>query len=269
MPRARVSVAVAVLAAGVSLNAQPPPRFEAASVKQNRSGDENGERNLGGGGRLTFTNITLVQIIAAAFEVERHQIVDAPGWTADTRYDIVATAGQPLPLAQLNAMLRTLLEERFNLKTRIDERLTPGYALMFARSDRRPGPALKTAAADCGPSGRGSGPGPARGCSAWLGPGSITFAGQPLEQLTRALGMMLQQPVVDRTGLAGGYDVELTFSPDNLPGIPAGPLGPPPADPERPSLFAALQDQLGLKLDAQRVPVKTVVITSVTPAAGN
>jgi uncharacterized protein (TIGR03435 family) len=258
----------AVLTATIGLGAQPSPRFEAASVKQNRSGSENG-RNLGGGGRLTFTNMTLTQIIAAAFDVERHQIIDAPGWADGTRYDIVGVAGQPLPLAQLSAMLRTLLEERFDLKTRIDERPTSGYALVFARSDRRLGPAVKAAAGDCGPTGRGSGPGPVRGCSAWLGPGTITFAGQPLEQLARALGMMLQQPIVDRTGLAGGYDLELTFSAENLPGFPAGPLGPPPGDAERPSLFAALQDQLGLKLDSQRVPVKIVVITNVAPATEN
>ena len=264
MPSALLSLGVVtVLVAGVGLGAQAAPRFEAASVKLNRSGSENGERNLGGGGRLVFTNFTLVQIIAAAFEVERHQVIDAPRWTTDTRYDIVATAGQALPLTQLNAMLRTLLAERFRLAIRSDEQLTPGYALVLARGDRRLGPALKAATANCGPTGRGSGAGPAPGCSAWLGPGTITFAGQPLAQLTRALGMMLQQPVVDSTGLTGGYDVELTFSPENLPGIPAGPPGTAPADPDRPSLFAALQDQLGLKLETQRVPVKTVIVTGV------
>jgi uncharacterized protein (TIGR03435 family) len=78
--------------------------------------------------------------------------------------------------------------------------------------------------------------------------------------------MMLQQPVVDRTGLEGGYDIDLKFSTENLPGIPAGPPGGPgPAgDPNTPTIFAALQEQLGLRLESQRAPITVVIVDSVS-----
>jgi len=244
-------------------------RFEAASVKRNTSLDDNGARNLGGGGRMTFVNISLERIIAAAYEIEEYQLLNTPAWAKADRFDITATANSAT-LPQLNAMLRTLLAERFMLVVHAEERSLPSYVLSKARADGRLGPMLKPSTADCGPTGRGSGNGPAPGCTALLGPGSIGFAGQPISQLARALGMMLRQPVVDRTGLTGGYDFGLKFSPEGLPGIPTGPPGStgPPSDPNSPTLFAALQEQLGLKLDAQRAPVKVVVVDSVsTPSA--
>jgi bla regulator protein blaR1 len=78
--------------------------------------------------------------------------------------------------------------------------------------------------------------------------------------------MMLRQPVIDRTGLAGGYDFELKFSPEGLPGIPTGPPGSPgpPIDANSPTLFAALEEQLGLRLASLRAPAKVVVVDSVS-----
>jgi uncharacterized protein (TIGR03435 family) len=241
-------------------------RFEAASIKRNTSFDENSARNLGGGGRMTFVNVSLDRIIAAAYEIEEYQLLNTPGWAKSDRFDITATAGATMPLPQLNAMLRTLLAERFRLIVHAEERSLPSYVLSKARADDRLGAALKPSAAECGPTGRGSGTGPTPGCSAWLGPGTIGFAGQPISQLARALGMMLRQPVIDRTGLAGGYDFELKFSPEGLPGIPTGPPGSPgpPIDANSPTLFAALEEQLGLRLASLRAPAKVVVVDSVS-----
>jgi uncharacterized protein (TIGR03435 family) len=242
------------------------PRFEAASVKRNTSGSENGARNLGAGGRLVFTNMTLDHVIAAAFEIEQHQLLNAPRWTSAERFDIIATAGTAAPLPQLYAMLRTLLAERFRLTVHTEERIVPSYVLSRAREGGCLGAALKPATVNCGPTGRGSGPGPTPGCSAWIGPGIVGFAGQPIANLAGALSMMLQQPVVDRTGLEGGYDIDLKFSTENLPGIPAGPPGGPgPAgDPNTPTIFAALQEQLGLRLESQRAPITVVIVDSVS-----
>jgi uncharacterized protein (TIGR03435 family) len=262
--RAIVAAAGLVLiAAGVDAQT---PRFEAASVKRNTSGSENGARNLGAGGRLVFTNMTLDRVIAAAYEIEQHQLLSAPRWTSTERFDIIATAGTAAPLPQLYAMLRTLLAERFRLTVHTEERVVPSYVLSRARADGRLGSALKPATANCGPTGRGSGPAPSAGCSAWMGPGTVGFAGQPIANLARALGMMLQQPVVDRTGLEGGYDIDLKFSSENLPGIPTGPPGGPGAavDPNTPTIFAALQEQLGLRLEAQRAPIQVVIVDSVS-----
>jgi uncharacterized protein (TIGR03435 family) len=111
------------IAAGLSAQA---PRFDAASVKRNTSGSENGQRNLGAGGRLVFTNMTLDRVIAAAYEVEQHQLLNAPSWTSTERFDITATAGAAAALPELYAMLRTLLAERFKLNVHTDERVVPG-----------------------------------------------------------------------------------------------------------------------------------------------
>ena len=233
-----VLAAAGLVVIAVSVSAQGP-RFDAASVKRNTSGSENGQRNLGAGGRLVFTNMTLDHVIAAAYEIEQHQLINAPRWTS---------------------------AERFKLTVHMEERVVPSYVLSRSRADGRLGPALKPATADCGPAGRGSGAGLPAGCSAWIGPGTVGFAGQPIANLARALGMMLQQPVVDRTGLEGGYDIDLKFSIENLPGLPTGPPGGPrPAvDLNTPTIFAALQEQLGLKLESQRAPIKVVIVDSVS-----
>jgi uncharacterized protein (TIGR03435 family) len=262
----RVLLAFAPLIFAVSLLGQSSrpaaPVFEAASVKRNTSGSENSERNLGAGGRMVFTNFRLPSLVAAAYEVEEFQVTGGPSWMATERFDIVAIAGTPAPLPQLNQMLRTLLTDRFGLQVHTEERERQSYVLLRAREDGQLGAGLKRAVADCGPTGRGTGSGLAAGCSAWLGPGTMNVTGQPMSQLARALGMMLGQTVVDQTGLTGGYDFELKFSIDGLPGTPSGPPGTPgPAsDPNAPTVFAALREQLGLRLDARRTMVPFVVI---------
>ena len=94
------------------------------------------------------------------------------------------------------------------------------------------------------------------------GPGQIMAGGFPLSQLASSLSQMVQRVVIDRTGLTGNFDLELTYTPDQMPQFtpPPGAPGPPPIDPNGPSIFTALQEQLGLKLDSQRGPVNVYVI---------
>lgn len=218
-----------------------------------------------------FENVTLRGVIAAAYGIESYQLMGGPPWADSDRFDIVATAGTNAPLEETNLMLRALLAERFKLMVHDEEREMPIYALVRSRADGQLGPAMKRSTADCGPTGRGRGPGPTAGCSAWLGPGSMALAGQPIAQLVRALGMFFEQPVVDQTGLEGNYDVNLSYSPEGGRGLAAPPPGTPlpPPDPDKPSLFAALQEQLGLKLESRRGPVRVVVIDSASPPTEN
>jgi uncharacterized protein (TIGR03435 family) len=259
---------LALIVLTIPLAAQAPrsvgPAFHAASVKRNTSGSPNSARNLGAGGRMVFTNFSLPSLVAAAYEVEEFQVTGGPSWMSTERFDIIATAGTPAPLPQLNVMLRALLAERFALEVHTEERERRSYVLLRARDDGQLGAGLKRATADCGPTGRGAGPGPTAGCSAWLGPGTFTVAGQPMSQLAHALGMMLRETVVDQTGLDGGYDFELKFSIDGLPGTPTGPPGTagPASDPNAPTVFAALREQLGLRLESRRTMVPFVVIDS-------
>jgi uncharacterized protein (TIGR03435 family) len=282
-------VAIAGMAGSIlSLHAQTPasqsamPAFEVASIKRNNSGEGFTTRGAQPGGRVTFVNIPLRQMIIAAYGVQPFQVIGGPSWITSDRFDVIAKAPEGVPPDQMNLMLQSLLADRFKLRTHNETRELPVYALVKARTDGKLGAALKPAAVDCGPAGRGRGgppppaaagsgapaPGPAMGCRAMIAPGRITVGGQPIAQLATLLSQQVGRPVIDKTGLTGGYDFEVSFMPEGGRGGPAGPLPPgapalPPIDPDAPSLFTALQEQLGLKLESERGPVEVVIIDTV------
>jgi uncharacterized protein (TIGR03435 family) len=291
----KMLLAVIVTAASLVVTAlHPPPieaqapSFEVASIKRNNSGDGNVSRGMQPGG-MTFVNAPLRQLIIAAYGVQPFQIIGGPAWLASDRFDVVAKADGAPPPEQMNLMLRTLLAERFKLVARMETREMPTYSLVKAREDGRLGPGLKPASVDCGPAGRGRGgpppppPGPppgggraggpvaslGGGCRVMIAPGRIISSGQPIAQLGTLLGNQLGRPVIDKTGLTGGYDFEVSYMPEaGRGGLPTPPPGAPPLpaiDPDAPSLFTALQEQLGLKLESDRGPVDVVVIDSVEP----
>jgi uncharacterized protein (TIGR03435 family) len=277
--------AVAIAQAAAPGPAAQAPAFEVASVKRNNSGDGSTTRRMQPGG-TTFINVTLRQLIIGAYGVQSFQVFDGPSWITSDRFDITAKAeGAPSP-EQMNLMLRSLLADRFKLVVRHEQRELPIYTLVKAREDGQLGPSLKPAAVDCGPSGRGRGgpppappapPGargvasaPLAGCRAMIAPGRIEIGGQPMSQLATLLANQVGRPIVDKTGLSGGYDLQLSFLPDGGRGGPLGAAPPgapplPPIDPDAPSLFTALQEQLGLKLESGRGPVDAIVIVSVEP----
>jgi uncharacterized protein (TIGR03435 family) len=261
--------------------------FEVASVKSNKSGD--GRVMIGGPpGRFNVTNMPLRGIIGFAYGLQPFQLVGGPAWINDDRFDIVAKtpantppslmlgAGSPGPMQY---MMQNLLADRFTLKVHTESREMPIYALVLARSDGKLGPKLQPASVDCAAL-RGRGPGggppapPAPGqrppCGMMMGIGSFAAGGVPLSVLATTLSQRVGRIVVDRTGLSGSYEFNLDFTPDQMP--PAGGPGPvappgapalPPVDPNGPSIYTALQEQLGLKLDSQRGPVAVTVIDSV------
>ena len=155
------------------------------------------------------------------------------GVTIDAREIVVAKLPEGASPDQMNLMLQSLLADRFKLVAHTEQRELPIYTLVKAREDGKLGSALKPAAVDCGPSGRGrggppppgpGGPGaaPAAGlpCRALMAPGRLTAAGQPVEQLARMLAPQLGRPVYDKTGLTGSYDFELVFMPEGGRGMP-------------------------------------------------
>jgi uncharacterized protein (TIGR03435 family) len=217
--------------------------------------------------------------------VQTFQVIGGPSWITSDRFDINAKAASGVPPAQMNLMLRSLLADRFKLVVRTEQRDLPIYTLVQAREDGKPGPNLKPAAVDCGAGGRGlpgprgAVPGPGApapgapgslggGCRMMIGPGRLMAAGQRIEQLARMLSTQLGRPVIDKTGLSGAYDIELSFMPEVGRGGPIGPPPPgapplPPIDPDAPTLVTAIQEQLGLRLQAGRGPVDVIVIDSV------
>src|SRR5262245_56800685 len=177
-------------------------------------------------------------------------------------------------------MLKNLLKDRFKLATHSETREMPVYNLVFARNDKRFGPAFKESSAECratlsarleatkrdGPA-QLAFPEPNSCPSAHINPGTARFTGVPMAVIATVLTQSVGRPVLDRTGLTSYYDFDLKWTPqvgggDVGPfGLPAGPgAQPPPADPDAPNLFTAVQEQLGLKLENARGPVEVIVI---------
>ena len=248
------------------------PTFEVASVKPNKSGDGRVSMLSQPGGRFTATNVTLQMLISTAYGTAQplpaFQMVGGPAWIRSDRFDIVAKAPgdtPPGPNRQSSLMLRTLLKERFGLVVHSEARELPVYVLRMARADRKPGPRLKPAAADCAAimaGGRGE---PDRlPCGIRLTPGNLAGGGSSMAQFAFAISRFVNRPVLDQTELSGNYDFDLQWTPEQMPAAaPPGPPGAPPLppiDPNGPSVFTAVQEQLGLKLESTKGPVDVLVI---------
>jgi bla regulator protein blaR1 len=257
-----------------------PMAFEAASIRPNKSGDVSQFIRRQPGGRMTVTNMPLRQLITFAFQLQQQQLVGGPSWIANDRFDIVAKMeGDPAPVAPgagpdpLMLAMRTLLTERFKLVFHKETRELDVYALTLARSDGKLGAAIKPSTTDCETlmaGRRGGGPPPPPPdpngpvvCGLRGSFGRIQMGGFLVSEFARSLQGLAGRLVLDRTGLKGPYDLELTFAQDR----PIGPLPPgvdvPPADPNAPNVFTALQEQLGLKLESTKAPIEVMVIDSV------
>ena len=244
--------------------------FEVASVKANRSGELAQRIQPSPGGRLTVTNVSLRGLVRFAYEVQDFQMDGGPSWFAVDRFDVAAKAEGEAPVSDIRRMLRTLLAERFKLRTHSEKRDQPVYAMVMARSDNKPAPGLRKSQADCVPSAAGVGVpfdpnapcwppggfGPAPGVP--ITSGRLAFRGMTMEAFARTLGPIVRRVVIDRTGLTGVYDAEFEASAE-LP--PPGSGIPNPFDPRNmPSIFSILPEQLGLKLESTRASVDILVV---------
>lgn len=288
------AIAAAALLAGVPADAQTPATapaaapagpvtFEVATIKPNKSGERNRSVRRQPGGRMTVTNMPLRDLIGFAYQVNNLTLVGAPDWTRDESFDMVAKMEGDPPMVppgqgpdQIQLALRSLLEERFKLKVHRETREMDVYALVMAKPGGAPGRGLKASTQDCSPetmralAGRGGGPtAPPSGgvmCGARMGPaGHLVVGGMPVSVLPGMLSQMTGRSVLDRTNLSGVWDFELNFAPD--PNTFQGPPGVtlPAADPALPSIFTALQEELGLKLDATKAPIEVLVVDHIEP----
>jgi bla regulator protein BlaR1 len=266
-----------------SADGQALPQFEVASIKPDKSGDRRMMMRAQPGGRFEMSHVTLKAMIRNAYQVQDFQLVGGPNWIDDDHFDVIAKAeqsgsgdpfraeksGQP---SRGQLMLRALLAERFKLAVHTDTREMPIYALVLARGDGKLGPQFQKSTTDCaaGAAGRGPGaaappaPGPAQAngpmpCGIRVAPGNMAVGGSTLTLFANSLGMFVDRIVIDRTGLTDRYDFTLTWTPDQMGQRPPG-APEPPFDPNGPSIFTAVQEQLGLKLDSQKGPVTVLVI---------
>jgi len=223
------------------------------------------------GVRMTGTPVQM--ILRAAFGVEDDRIIGASSWVKTDRFDIEAKVA-PEDAPKLDKikrdermlMLQPLLADRFGLKFHHETREMPVYALVIAKG----GPRLKESTPDAA-SGDGS---PARHSTMIHGRGKIEGQGSSMEALLHLLSPLVGRTILDKTGLAGSYDYTLNWTPDFLPPPGGAEGGPPPSgdsapDPNGPSLFSALQEQLGLRLESQKGPVDVIVIDHIEQPSPN
>jgi uncharacterized protein (TIGR03435 family) len=283
-----LTTAVVVLAAAtLSAQTDTRPAFAVATIRKNTTGDAARSMRLQPGGRIVVTNQPLRQLITFAYSLQPQQLEGGPSWLDTDRFDIIAQAegnisptppGGPPGPAQL--MMQRLLAERFGLVVHTESRELPVYALTLARRDGQLGPRIKPADRDClALMTQAPGGAPVQaprladgrpGCGIMRdGTGKVTAGGTTMTMLAIS---MLTGPagrlVVDRTGLTGAYDFDFEFAMDQAP-VAAPAPDAATAVSDRPGLFTALEEQLGLKLQPTRAPIPVTVIERVTQPTEN
>jgi bla regulator protein blaR1 len=268
---AAAAAAVASIDAMVSGQApEPAPIPYVASVKPNMSGSGTSFTRRLPGGTFLVSNMAVRDFIAFVHGLQPFQIEGAPDWIGGARFDITIKAEANVgPVAigptQIGLQLgRALLEDRFSFRAHRETRERPVLVLVRARQDGPLGPRLRQSATDCAAlaaeAGKTNAPWPPRSADGRLLCGlntvgsPMTAGGYPMSEFVRWLTGQTQRMVIDRTGLAGGWDFELTFAP---PDVAAA------ASSDAPTLFTALEEQLGLKLDSTRAPADVLVVDRI------
>ena len=261
------------------------PRFEVVSVKPNDGPGTSSSLSQRPDGGFTMVNMPVRTLITQAYGAG--EIVGLPGWAANDRYDVNATAALPRPPTQddRRAMMQAMLAERFKLSVRMETREAPAFDLVFARADRRlgrnatPAPidcdakaAAERAAADAARAGGAPAPpalpprpdfnAPPPECSMRSGGGRMTGDASPAT-LVRMLRMAVGQPVFDKTGYTG----TLRFTLDFDPATSVRPDATPTTD--APSIFSALPDQLGFRLEPSKTTTNIVVVDRIEKPTEN
>jgi uncharacterized protein (TIGR03435 family) len=232
---------------------------------------------------VTGTNVLLRDLIRFAYYVyggDWDLRIAGPEWIKTARYDIEATTGGQVNQGQAMSMLRRLLADRYGLKVHYENRERPVYNMVLARDDKQLGPRLQRSSIDCkaleaaAQAARAKGEPPPIGppapgerpvCGTIGAPGTTSSGGLTMEQLALQLARTVGRPVVDKTGLAGPYDWDLKWAPELQP----SPDGAPVVGADGVSIFTALQEQLGLRLEAARGPVEVLVIDAVEQPTEN
>jgi bla regulator protein blaR1 len=279
--RAILVANLAMLASGLAFAQSPPAplTFDVASIKPSSGDDRRVGIQFMPGGGLRTTGTTLKFLITFAYDVRDFQVSGGPGWINSDRFDILAKSdrdaaeGGPDDMRkmsdaqmktaseQMRAKLQALLADRFQLTIHHETKDAPVYALVIGKN----GSKLKEAEVKEGDRRR----------MMRMGRSELNGEGAPIDLLTSTLSNVLGRPVIDHTGLKGNYDFKLTWTPD--PGQAGGPGGPPPPgveappppDPNGPSIFTAVQEQLGLRLESQKGPVDMIVIDKVEKLSEN
>ena len=280
------AVITVLLPAHFAIRAQAPganaasPQFEVVSVKPSVAQQDQSKISNADPGRFVASNVPLRFLILYAYRLLDHQLVGAPSWTSEEAFDVTGTyPSGPRPSdGEVRLMVQNLLAERFSLSLRRDKREVPAYALVLAHKDKHLGPQIHPSNIDCAewiaakrPKVDAGGPSPVApsgkrpACMMIATRRYLTGGTRTIAELAVVLQSMVSRPVIDRTGLTGAYDLDLKFAPTDLKANEDS-ASAPDADP---SIFAALQDQLGLKLKTDKETVDGFVIEHVSRPTAN
>ena len=243
----------------IPLQAQDKPTrltFEVSSVKPSQPGGRGGGiKALPGGQEYTAQGVPVMLIISLMYKVPMRQITGGPDWIRTDRWDIEAKADHSYNLDDLHVMFQNLLADEFKLKFHKETKEGPVYALMVDKSGSKV--KVNESLQDFKI--------PISG-----GPDGVVGRRVPMPYFCWWLGQILQRderPVVNKTGFEGNYDFMLSFAPELPPNASRENL--PPGLMDRPNIFDALKQQLGLKLEPQKGPVEFYVIDGVEKPAAN
>jgi uncharacterized protein (TIGR03435 family) len=246
-------------------NTAKPLTFDVISVKPNRTGAADAQMGMSPDG-FTSTNIQLHDLLLQAFQLQEQQLVGEPKWTTSDHWNIDAriAAEDMATLRELNyhqrlSMFQAILTERFGLRVHHETRTLPVYALVVAKGGPKMTPSKP----------RPDDPGGMQGDPGVLNAsrGKERGRGAMMEFLAEDLSDELGRKVLDRTGLTGRYDFTLTWTPDDSAAATGGSAASGAA--QGPSLFTAVQEQLGLKLEPVKAPVDVVVIDHLEKPSEN
>jgi uncharacterized protein (TIGR03435 family) len=212
--------------------------FDVASIKPSTA-DPGSSGIDTDNGLLRAHNVTLKRCITGAYGVPESRIIGGPKWMDELRYEIVAKADHPAGDDELSSILQTLLADRFKLSLHHETQTISGYMLTVAKSGLKANPSPPDAASSTNSS-----------------RGRIDAKGCPMSRLVLKLSAALGVPVVDMTEDTRKFDFTLQWIPDNMQ-TKAGAAGDVP---QGPSLFTALQEQLGLRLESRKMPIDVLVI---------
>jgi uncharacterized protein (TIGR03435 family) len=263
-------VAASLMWAGVA----PAQKFDVATIKPAAPGARGTIIRPMPGGRVNASNITLKDLIQIAYELQPFQISGGPPWLDSAHYDVEAKPDTPGNGGDWRPMLQTLLTERFQLTFHRETRELPMFALVQSRKDGKlAGGMTESKEGGCTPLDPAKPPPlPQPGKPVAPSCGNILLfrstvglrldaASAPIARLAPTLSRLLGRPVVDETGVTGNFDMKMEWTPDGteVAFMPSD-TPKPPADAAGPSIFAALPEQLGLKLEPKKGPAEVFVI---------
>lgn len=262
-----VIVAVVGLQSAAQTPAPGPVQFDVVSIKRNTTGETGGGMRSLPDGTSIMTNQPIRSIILSASPVPAREVEGLPDWVNTERYDVTLKPPAGAPREQRTEMMRNMFAERMMLKAHVEERERDVFALVVARSDGKLGPQLKLSTLDCSPRPPGSPPPPpptfneadaAGRCGGLYGQGVITSGGLRLDSFVLSISGLAGRQVVNRTGLQGDYALTLRWAATRRPGATDAPV-----DDNLPDFFTALQEQLGLKLQSEKMTVPIFVVDHI------